>query len=46
MPTQVGSGPGAYGAALKAEPFKRAFWTLSAWESPEASRPSPADDLR
>ncbi|AIV34798.1 DUF3291 domain-containing protein [Streptomyces sp. CCM_MD2014] len=33
---QVGSAPGAYGASLKAEPFKRTFWTLSAWESPEA----------
>ncbi|CAL9549821.1 MULTISPECIES: DUF3291 domain-containing protein [Streptomyces] len=33
---QIGSAPGAYGASLKAEPFKRTFWTLSAWESPEA----------
>ncbi|MEG3631740.1 DUF3291 domain-containing protein [Streptomyces poriticola] len=33
---QVGHAPGAYGATLKAEPFKRTFWTLSAWESPEA----------
>lgn len=33
---QVGSAPGVYGALLKAEPFKRTFWTLSAWESPEA----------
>ncbi|MBD0419139.1 DUF3291 domain-containing protein [Streptomyces sp. TRM S81-3] len=33
---QVSNAPGAYGASLKAEPFKRTFWTLSAWESPEA----------
>ncbi|GAA2291307.1 DUF3291 domain-containing protein [Streptomyces kunmingensis] len=33
---QVSRAPGAYGATLKAEPFKRTFWTLSAWESPEA----------
>ncbi|MEU0738370.1 DUF3291 domain-containing protein [Streptomyces sp. NPDC006134] len=33
---QVSRAPGAYGASLKAEPFKRTFWTLSAWESPEA----------
>ncbi|MYW68238.1 DUF3291 domain-containing protein [Streptomyces sp. SID8379] len=32
----VGRAPGAYGATLKAQPFKRTFWTLSAWESPEA----------
>ncbi|WP_395571998.1 DUF3291 domain-containing protein [Streptomyces sp. BK79] len=35
---QVRGAPGAYGASLKAEPFKRTFWTLSAWESPEALR--------
>lgn len=33
---QVRGARGAYGASLKAEPFKRTFWTLSAWESPEA----------
>ncbi|MFE6287668.1 DUF3291 domain-containing protein [Streptomyces sp. NPDC057877] len=33
---QVSRAPGAYGASLKAEPFKRTFWTLSAWESPDA----------
>ncbi|GHB55251.1 hypothetical protein GCM10010377_52900 [Streptomyces viridiviolaceus] len=33
---QVSNAPGAYGASLKAEPLKRTFWTLSAWESPEA----------
>ncbi|MER7051960.1 DUF3291 domain-containing protein [Streptomyces sp. NPDC000351] len=33
---QVRSAPGAYGCALKAEPFRRTFWTLSAWDSPEA----------
>ncbi|MFJ8084968.1 DUF3291 domain-containing protein [Streptomyces sp. NPDC096205] len=33
---QVSSAPGAYGATLKAEPLKRTFWTLSAWESPTA----------
>jgi heme-degrading monooxygenase HmoA len=33
---QVRDAPGTYGAALKAEPFKRTFWTLSTWESPEA----------
>ncbi|MFD0316689.1 DUF3291 domain-containing protein [Streptomyces flavalbus] len=33
---QVSRAPGAYGATLKAEPLKRTFWTLSAWESPEA----------
>ncbi|MBQ0828746.1 DUF3291 domain-containing protein [Streptomyces tagetis] len=35
---QVGAAPGAYGATLKAEPFRRTFWTLSAWESPGALR--------
>lgn len=33
---QVSGAPGAYGASLIAEPFKRTFWTLSAWESKEA----------
>lgn len=33
---QVSRAPGAYGASLKAQPFKRTFWTLSAWESPAA----------
>ncbi|MCZ9342269.1 DUF3291 domain-containing protein, partial [Streptomyces sp. TRM76130] len=33
---QVGRAPGAYGAALRARPLRRTFWTLSAWESPQA----------
>ncbi|MEU6554177.1 DUF3291 domain-containing protein [Streptomyces sp. NPDC046915] len=33
---QVSGAPGAYGASLKARPFRRTFWTLSAWESPRA----------
>ncbi|MGP2436655.1 DUF3291 domain-containing protein [Streptomyces sp. JW3] len=33
---QVGRAPGAYGASLRARPFRRTFWTLSAWESPQA----------
>ncbi|MFM9610713.1 DUF3291 domain-containing protein [Streptomyces niveiscabiei] len=33
---QVKGAPGAYGAALLAEPLKRTFWTLSSWESKEA----------
>lgn len=33
---QVSHAPGAYGATLKAELFRRTFWTLSAWESPQA----------
>ncbi|MCX4748431.1 DUF3291 domain-containing protein [Kitasatospora sp. NBC_01287] len=33
---QVKSAPGAVGASLVAQPFKRTFWTLSAWESREA----------
>ena len=33
---QIRSAPGAYGASLRAEPFRRTFWTLSAWESPQA----------
>ncbi|NJP49249.1 DUF3291 domain-containing protein [Streptomyces sp. SBST2-5] len=33
---QVSRAPGAYGATLKAEVFKRTFWTLSAWESGKA----------
>ncbi|MEU9331978.1 DUF3291 domain-containing protein [Streptomyces sp. NPDC048290] len=33
---QVLRAPGAHGATLKAEVFKRTFWTLSAWESAEA----------
>ncbi|WP_330283169.1 DUF3291 domain-containing protein [Streptomyces sp. NBC_00588] len=32
----VSRAPGAYGASLKAQPLKRTFWTLSAWESPQA----------
>ncbi|MBV6699128.1 hypothetical protein KV557_18725 [Kitasatospora aureofaciens] len=28
--------PGAVGASLAAQPLKRTFWTLSAWESREA----------
>ncbi len=27
---QIRSAPGAYGASLRAEPFRRTFWTLSA----------------
>ncbi|MER6129503.1 DUF3291 domain-containing protein [Streptomyces sp. NPDC001795] len=33
---QVTGAPGAFGASLIAEPFKRTFWTLSAWEDREA----------
>ncbi|MEU9481291.1 DUF3291 domain-containing protein [Streptomyces sp. NPDC048191] len=33
---QIGRAPGAYGAALKARPLRRTFWTLSAWESADA----------
>ena len=33
---QVSGAPGAYGASLIAEPFKRTFWTLSAWEDKDA----------
>ncbi|MCX5063053.1 DUF3291 domain-containing protein [Streptomyces sp. NBC_00452] len=33
---QVSNAPGAYGASLIAEPFKRTFWTLSAWQDKEA----------
>ncbi|MFE1437835.1 DUF3291 domain-containing protein [Streptomyces sp. NPDC058739] len=33
---QVSKAPGAYGATLKAQPLKRTFWTLSAWESADA----------
>ncbi|MFF5964070.1 DUF3291 domain-containing protein [Streptomyces collinus] len=33
---QVRRSPGAYGATLRAKPFKRTFWTLSAWESKDA----------
>ncbi|MEV5846239.1 DUF3291 domain-containing protein [Streptomyces sp. NPDC051985] len=33
---QVTGAPGAYGASLIAEPFKRTFWTLSAWEDRDA----------
>lgn len=33
---QVRKAPGAVGASLIAEPLKRTFWTLSAWESKEA----------
>ncbi|MFI9768285.1 DUF3291 domain-containing protein [Streptomyces sp. NPDC052415] len=33
---QVSRAPGTYGATLKAQPLRRTFWTLSAWESPEA----------
>ncbi|MXM62329.1 DUF3291 domain-containing protein [Streptomyces sp. HUCO-GS316] len=33
---QVTGAPGAYGVSLKAQPLRRTFWTLSAWESPEA----------
>ncbi|WP_251094545.1 DUF3291 domain-containing protein [Streptomyces sp. Caat 7-52] len=30
---QVGRAPGACGATLRAQPLRRTFWTLSAWES-------------
>ncbi|MGW1274594.1 DUF3291 domain-containing protein [Streptomyces sp. NPDC002491] len=33
---QVSGAPGAYGASLIAQPLKRAFWTLSAWEDKDA----------
>ncbi|MDX2547396.1 DUF3291 domain-containing protein [Streptomyces sp. WI04-05B] len=33
---QVRNAPGAYGASLIAEPLKRTFWTLSAWEDRQA----------
>ncbi|MFC9285489.1 DUF3291 domain-containing protein [Streptomyces sp. NPDC057052] len=33
---QVTRAPGAYGASLVAQPLRRTFWTLSAWESEEA----------
>ncbi|MGW2725027.1 DUF3291 domain-containing protein [Streptomyces sp. NPDC001492] len=33
---QVSKAPGAYGASLIAEPFRRTFWTLSAWQDKEA----------
>ncbi|MFF4116844.1 DUF3291 domain-containing protein [Streptomyces sp. NPDC001714] len=33
---QVTRAPGAYGASLIAEPLKRTFWTLSAWEDKDA----------
>ncbi|MEV6112374.1 DUF3291 domain-containing protein [Streptomyces sp. NPDC052109] len=33
---QIGRAPGAYGASLKAQPLRRTFWTLSAWESADA----------
>jgi hypothetical protein len=33
---QVRTAPGAYGASLIAQPFKRTFWTLSAWEDRKA----------
>ncbi|MGC5345800.1 DUF3291 domain-containing protein [Streptomyces sp. DT171] len=33
---QVRSAPGAYGASLIAQPFKRVFYTLSAWEDRDA----------
>ncbi|MGW7041870.1 DUF3291 domain-containing protein [Streptomyces avermitilis] len=33
---QVKTAPGAFGASLVAEPLKRTFWTLSAWEDKEA----------
>ncbi|MFC4030069.1 DUF3291 domain-containing protein [Streptomyces polygonati] len=33
---QVRAAPGALGASLIAQPMKRTFWTLSAWESKDA----------
>ncbi|MFH9619168.1 DUF3291 domain-containing protein [Streptomyces pratensis] len=34
--SQVKTAPGAYGASLIAQPLKRVFWTLSAWEDRDA----------
>ncbi|MGI5452783.1 hypothetical protein ACQEWB_06315 [Streptomyces sp. CA-249302] len=34
--SQASGAPGAYGASLIAEPFKRTFWTLSAWQDKES----------
>ncbi|MEV0183241.1 DUF3291 domain-containing protein [Streptomyces sp. NPDC050625] len=33
---QVTGAPGAYGASLIAQPLKRTFWTLSAWQDKDA----------
>ncbi|MDQ0828945.1 MULTISPECIES: DUF3291 domain-containing protein [Streptomyces] len=33
---QVSGAPGAHGASLIAQPLKRTFWTLSAWEDKDA----------
>ncbi|MFI1509626.1 DUF3291 domain-containing protein [Streptomyces sp. NPDC020597] len=33
---QVSGAPGVYGASLIAQPLKRTFWTLSAWEDQDA----------
>ncbi|MFF8973870.1 DUF3291 domain-containing protein [Streptomyces sp. NPDC014995] len=33
---QVTGAPGVYGASLIAQPLKRTFWTLSAWQDREA----------
>ncbi|KUN08843.1 hypothetical protein AQI95_07545 [Streptomyces yokosukanensis] len=33
---QIARARGAYGATLKAQPLRRTFWTLSAWESADA----------
>ncbi|UXY25948.1 DUF3291 domain-containing protein [Streptomyces sp. HUAS TT20] len=33
---QVTGAPGAYSASLMAQPLKRTFWTLSAWEDKDA----------
>ncbi|MEU1890678.1 DUF3291 domain-containing protein [Streptomyces pristinaespiralis] len=33
---QVRSAPGVVGASLRAEPLKKTFWTLSAWDSQES----------
>lgn len=33
---QVRSAPGTIGASLRAEPFKKTFWTLSAWQDQES----------
>ncbi|MFH9087520.1 DUF3291 domain-containing protein [Streptomyces sp. NPDC017673] len=33
---QARRAPGAYGAGLRAQPLRRTFWTLSAWESAAA----------
>jgi hypothetical protein len=36
---QVASSPGAIGYTMSANPLRRRFWTLSAWESSDAAGP-------